>query len=116
MDLAIEVGAEDVIADNKTMDDSDSGDTRTTDSEPSSDDAECFQFKCGPRDLKSVSDAIKNRSFTITSASLEYIPKEYVSLNKKSYERALNLVRLLSEQDEVMEVYDNFILERKNDK
>lgn len=105
MELAIDVEAEDVSSDNTSPEDG-----GRNEAESVGDDA-CYQFKCDPRGLKRVSDAIKSRSFSIMSASLEYIPKTYVALPLRKYERALQMVKLLAEQDEVMDVYDNFILE-----
>ena len=136
LDLAIEVGAEDVIADQNTwgelseaalgrseMDRSDPQSkqelqvSEANDSEPESgqdtSNEDCFQFKCEPRDLKAVSDAIKAHSFTVASATLEYLPKTVIELNQKKYERALRVVGLLSEEDGVMEVYDNFVLKKE---
>ncbi len=115
MDLAIEVGAEDVTADS---DDSEAGSEAQTTAESSPDQTvnseTCFQFKCEPRDLKSVSDVIREQSFSISSASLEYIPKTLVALEKERYDRAVRLSQLLLEQDDVIEVYDNFTLKRES--
>lgn len=133
LDLAIEVGAEDVIADQNTWGESsdaapevDGSDLESKQEEPKlqvSDDSndlessasndDCFQFKCEPRDLKAVSDIIKAQSFTVASATLEYLPKTVVELNQKKYERALRVIGLLSEEDGVMEVYDNFVLKKE---
>lgn len=117
MDLAIEVGAEDVVADSS---ESDLGDDVSTPSESNQESEEsegsgaCFQFKCEPKDLKSVSDAIREQSFSISSASLEYVPKTLVELEKEKYDKAVRLLELLSVQDDVIEVYDNFTLKGKN--
>ena len=106
MDLAIEVEAEDV-----TKDDNSDSTTSEDISESVSQNDTCFQFKCEPKDLKAVSDAIKARSFSISSASLEYIPKTVVLLSQRDYNRALKVTNLLSDLDEVVEVFDNFALE-----
>ncbi len=149
LELAIEVGAEDVIADNPEVESStmppdhdvksttkshdhdinsfakshdhsvqqsttkspDNIESTTYDaSVSSSGEEECCQFSCEPRDLKRVSDAIRNKSFTISSASLEYIPKTHVLLKQEDFDKAVSLVNLLSEREEVMEVYDDFAL------
>ena len=117
LDLAIEVGAEDVTADNP---DSETPSTLEPESDkvdgpdacPTNED--CYQFQCQTQDLKAVSDAMKDHSFTICSASLEYIPKTHVELNERKYERALKIVSALSEQEGVMEVYDNFVLKKED--
>ena len=119
LDLAIEVGAEEVIADTAEAEHEPEGEQEaptaaTSDSEQADVmDEKCFQFLCDPSDLKSVSDSIKARSFTVSSASVEYIPKTYVELNQRKYEKALRIVGQLSEQDDVVEVYDNFVLKEE---
>jgi transcriptional/translational regulatory protein YebC/TACO1 len=125
LDLAIEVGAEDVITDSSELDSEEDVQEGAPTSASSSRETEamvetkpvedkCFQFRCEPGDLKCVSDAIKARSFTISSTSLEYVPKMYIELDRRKYERALETVTLLSEQDDVMEVYDNFVLKKED--
>lgn len=96
LELAIEVGAEDVIM-------SDNG---RSDSEE-----ECYQFKCEPSEMRSVSDAVVKMGLTVSSSTLEYIPKSYVCLDERLYNKAVRLVDLLTENPDVMEVYDNFTLQ-----
>ena len=120
MELAIEVGAEDVTEDSSEPSESDEGEEGThTDAELVEEmkqaDDKCFQFLCEPGDLKAVSDAIKTQPFTISSASLEYIPKTFIELDGREYKRALRTVSLLSEQDDVVEVYDNFVLKKEGE-
>ena len=98
MELAIEVGAEDVIISSKS---DESGDGI---------DDDCYQLKCEPSDLKSVSEAVTERGLSVSSATLEYIPRSYVSLEEVLYNKAVRLVDLLMEIPDVMEVYDNFVL------
>ena len=95
LELAIDVGAEDVISNGE---------------EGGSDD-ECYQLKCEPNHLKAVSDAVKEKGFSVSSETLEYIPKSYVSLDHQAYDKATKLVDLLSSHADVMEVYDNFSLQ-----
>ena len=99
LELAIEVGAEDVIM-------SSSSDEGGSDSED-----DCFQFKCEPSEMKSVSDAVTKMGLTLSSSTLEYIPKSCVPLEEKLYNKAIRLVDLLTENPDVMEVYDNFTLQ-----
>lgn len=98
MELAIEVGAEDVIISSKS---DESGDGI---------DDDCYQLMCEPSDLKAVSEAVTERGLSVSSATLEYIPRSYVSLDEVLYNKAVRLVDLLMEIPDVMEVYDNFIL------
>lgn len=113
MDLAIEVGAEDVTADLTEPEGDESPATSGSELvEGGVADHSCFQFRCDLANLTGVSDAIKSRSFTISSASFEYIPKTYVELNLKRYNKALRVTGLLSEQEDVMEVYDNFVFKK----
>lgn len=119
MDLAIEVGAEDVTADLKELEDVEETEAPAT-SEPELTGEEvtedsCFQFSCNSANLKSVADAIKSQSFTVSSASFEYIPKTCIVLDRKKYKKAMRITGLLSEQDDVMEVYDNFVLKQEED-
>lgn len=104
MDLAIEVEAEDVTDDSQFES---AGETHADSVLP---DEICFQFKCEPKDLKAVSDALIKRSFSVSSASLEYVPKMLVPLGQREYNRAVRVVNLLGDVDEVVEVYDNFTL------
>ena len=116
LELAIEVGAEDVTTDsddskpwNKTTELDSGGQTEELK------DDECYQFKCEPRDLTLVSKAIKGKSFTVVSASLEYIPKSLVKLSVDMFDKAEDLMKLLGEQDDVLEVHDNFTLDEQGE-
>ena len=94
LELAIEVGAEDVIS---------------KDGEMAME--ECLQLICEPNELKSVSDAVRRKGLTVTMETWEYIPTSYVPLVKESFEKALKVVDILNEHNDVMEVYSNFTLE-----
>ena len=92
LELAIEIGAEDVL---ESLGEAEE---------------EICQFKCEPSDLKMVSDALRKRGLAISSATLEYIPKSYVSLDSNAYEKATRLVDHLSEDSDVMDIHSNFLL------
>ena len=114
MELAIEVNAEDVTKDDGGESESETRSTELDEGDqPASTDELCYQFKCEPKDLKALSDAIEERSFSISSASVEYLPKTLVQLDERSYEKAVRLTHLLSELEEVVEIYDNFALQVK---
>ena len=100
LELAIDVGAEDLVS---------SGEEEGSELA----DEECYQFKCEPNCLKAVSDAVKEKGFSVSSATLEYIPKSYMSLDHGAYDKATNLVDLLSSHADVIEVYDNFSLQNE---
>lgn len=115
MELAIEVEAEDVSHEDSKNIEPLTNDVEHDQTSTNSGNETCFQFLCEARDLRKVSDAIKKRSFTISSASLDYFPMSQVGLFQKDYERAVKVVNLLLERDDVMEVYDNFILEKEKE-
>ena len=104
-ELAIEVGAEEVILEEDECAEQDS-------TKPGGEDEEkCYQFICAPKDLSVVAGAIKGRSFTILSAALDYTPKTLVKLSQDEYEKAEHLIGLLEAHEEVIDIYDNFMLE-----
>lgn len=126
LDLAIEVGAEDIIEQNEDEKDLQTEDTNTEDSEVEGkkeeekegteattvSDEEYIQLKCEPSELKAVSEAVESKGLSVMSASLEYLPTSYISLEKQAYENAVHLVELLNDHDDVVAVYDNFVLEK----
>lgn len=89
LDLAIEVGAEDVSC-----------------GELDEQGNEICRFLCEPNSLKFVSNALGEK-LSIFSASLEYVPKSYVSLDEEKYNKACALLDALSEHPDVIQVYNN---------
>lgn len=85
LELAIEVGAEDVI-------DEDDG---------------TIQLTCEPHELNSVCSEIKAKEVEISSASVEYLPKSSVSLTEEQHSKAEKLLELLSGHNDVVAVYSN---------
>ena len=111
LELAIEVGAEDITTDggdsisgNETLESFNASGTGESKED------ECYQFKCEARDLSSVYTAMKSKPFTVVSSSLEYIPKRMVKLDAEMFDNAEKLMKLLNEHEDVMEVHDNFTL------
>lgn len=100
LELAIDVGAEDVVS---------CGEEEGSDIV----DEECYQLKCEPNCLKAVSDAVKEKGFSVSSATLEYIPKSCIPLDRGAYDKATKLVDLLCSHADVIEVYDNFSLQNE---
>ena len=90
MELAIEVGAEDVDV--------------LTDSE---DEREVVQLKCEQSELSSVCDAVRERGLEVLSAGVVYVPRSTVSLTPEQFGKAEKLVDLLNEHTDVVAVYSN---------
>lgn len=92
LDLAIEVGAEDCSAEGE-------------------DDGNSVQLQCEPHDLNAVCNAVKAKGLTVSSASVEYLPKSYVALTEQQVDKAEKLVELLSEHNDVVGVHCNYELD-----
>ncbi len=90
MELAIEVGAEDVVHVHEE---------------------ELVALKCDSSDMRAIVEAVQERGLTVSSATLEYLPKNLVSLTPESCESAERFVEVLSRHSDVVEVYSNFVLE-----
>lgn len=92
LDLAIEVGAEDCSAECE-------------------DDGSSVQLQCEPHDLNAVCNVVKAKGLTVSSASVEYLPKSYVALTEQQVDKAEKLVELLSEHNDVVGVHSNYELD-----
>lgn len=92
LDLAIEVGAEDC----------------STESE---DEGSTVQLQCEPNDLNAVCNAVKAKGLSVSSASVEYLPKSCVALTEQQIDKAEKLVDLLSDHSDVVGVYTNYELD-----
>lgn len=94
LDTAIEIGFEDVM-----YGISDGGE-------------ECYQFVCEVKFLKSATENLrhKNQSIQVASSTLEYLPTSLVMLDDKAHQRAESLVALLRDHEDIVRVYDNFLL------
>ena len=89
LELAIEVGAEDVSEDEEG----------TT-----------MQLICEPHELNSVCNSISTKELEITSVSMEYLPISCVSLTMEQYSKAEKLMELLNGHSDVVVVYSNYEL------
>ena len=111
LEVAIEVGAEDVQSDRDSEDiDSTSNLDSTTDNDQMGEER-CIRFLCNPSELSTVSKAVKSLGYAVAGASLEYIPKSLIHLSQESYDSAVRLVCALSDHSDITEVYDNFVLQ-----
>ncbi|CAH1239128.1 TACO1 [Branchiostoma lanceolatum] len=88
-EVAIEAGAEDV------------------EQVVSEDDTEVIQFISDPSDLQRVQEKLKELQYETRSSSLEYIPTQTLPLTGDILEQASNLVRELSDREDVLKVYHN---------
>ena len=111
LEVAIEVGAEDVQSDKDSegVDLSSNLDSNTDNDKIGEE--QCVRFLCNPSELTMVSKALKSLGYAVAGTSLEYIPKSLVYLSQESYDSAVKLVCTLSEHSDVTDVYDNFALQ-----
>ncbi len=87
--LAIELGAEDFIADE-----------------------EGFEIITGPEDFNNLRDGLADEGFTFAMAELSYIPQNTVRLtDPESIKNMEKLIDLLEDSDDVQEVYHNWEME-----
>lgn len=110
LDVAIEVGAEDVQSD-RDSESADSSNLNSSTDNEQGDEEQCVRFFCNPSELTTVCKALKSLGYTVAGASLEYVPKSLIHLTQESYDSAVKLVCTLSEHSDVTEVYDNFALQ-----
>lgn len=91
LELAIEVGAEDVLEDEE--------------------DTGHVLLKTEPSETRGVVEAVKKKGLTVSSATLEYLPKTLVGLSPQACEKAEKLLEVLSQNNDVVEVHSNFVPE-----
>lgn len=85
MAVAIEAGAEDVVAE-----------------------SDAFEIITEPTQLMAVREALETAGIAYTSAQLTMIPKTTVPLDENDARRTLKLLDALEDHDDVQEVYANF--------
>ena len=85
MAVAIEAGADDVIAE---------GDS--------------YEIRCEPADFMAVRAALEQAGIRYSSAEMTMIPKTTVQLNEADARKTLKLLDALEDNDDVQEVYSNF--------
>ncbi len=83
--VAIEAGAEDMIADEDS-----------------------FEIRTDPADFMTVRRALEEAGITISSAQLTMIPKNTVALDESDAKKTFRLLEALEDNDDVQEVYANF--------
>ena len=85
MEIALDVGAEDV---------NDEGDT--------------FEVVTDPRNFEKVKNALDKNSIKYTLAEITMVPQNTIRIEGKEAEQTLRLVEMLEDSDDVQKVYANF--------
>ncbi|XP_072229852.1 translational activator of cytochrome c oxidase 1 [Leuresthes tenuis] len=89
LELAIEAGAEDVQ------------EAEDEEEKP------LLKFICDMTDLNKVRTSLKELGIQITSAGLEFVPRNYTSLDQDQMESASTLIEILTDCPDVVRVWDN---------
>jgi YebC/PmpR family DNA-binding regulatory protein len=85
LSLALEAGAEDVKADEKT-----------------------FEVLTAPHDFEPVKKALGDAKIDSSLAEVTFVPQNYVKLDERPAEQMLKLMEILDEHDDVQKVHANF--------
>lgn len=70
-------------------------------------DEETLEFICGSTNLRAVRDALEKAKYTISSASVEYIPLQLQKLSDSEMELCDKLFKKLDEMPEVVKISNN---------
>ena len=62
---------------------------------------------CEMKDLQTIKNNLEKNNFSITDASIIYLPKNTVALDEKNKANYEKLLEALDDQDDVGEIYDN---------
>ncbi|CAN9509221.1 unnamed protein product [Ophioblennius macclurei] len=89
LELAIEVGAEDVQ------------ETEDEEEKPH------LQFICDMTELRKVRGALEEQGMQIASAGVEFVPRTLLSLDRDQLDAASTLIEALSDSPDVVRVWDN---------
>lgn len=68
---------------------------------------EFYEVKVLPSDLVDVRDSLEKNNIKVRSSEVAYVPKSTVKLSKEDAEKALRLINILDEHDDVQNVYSN---------
>jgi transcriptional/translational regulatory protein YebC/TACO1 len=89
MEVAIEAGAVDFIADD-----------------------DCFEIATEPNDLTAVREALEAAGFPVVSAEKEKVPASYVTLtSEEDIKKMKTLLEVLEDNDDVQNVFHNWDIE-----
>ena len=86
MEIALEVGAEDI----------------------KSEDDNVFEIETSPSDLHTITEALKEKNIQVESSDIQMVPQNYVKLTGRDAEVAWKLYNLLDDHDDVQNVWHDF--------
>ncbi|HEU5360840.1 MAG TPA: YebC/PmpR family DNA-binding transcriptional regulator [Candidatus Deferrimicrobiaceae bacterium] len=87
IELAIELGAEDVVSDPEAHE---------------------YEVRCGPEDLDDLKRGLEEKGVKINTAEVAMLPQSTVHLEGKAADQMLRLMNALEESDDVQNVWANF--------
>ena len=70
-------------------------------------DEDILELQTEPSDLEQLRTSSEGKGFTVESASLNWVPKEYMEADEKTQEQAESLFETLDEQEDVQNIYSN---------
>ena len=91
MEAALEVGAEDFLAD----------------------DPELYEIYTAPEDLHKVKSSLEARGLQVEQAKVEMVPTTQVRLEDKRAEQMVRLMDAFEDHDDVQNVWANFDIDEK---
>jgi len=68
---------------------------------------EYFEVVCPVENFEKVRKAVEDNKFKIENASLQYIPKDNIKLDKKASEDVIKCIEVMEEHDDVQNVFSN---------
>lgn len=68
---------------------------------------EFYEIKVLPADLMSVKANLEKNNIKVKSSEIAYVPKSTIKLSREDAEKAMRLINLLDEHDDVQNVYSN---------
>lgn len=86
---ALDAGAEDIL--NETDEDN-------------------FEVITSPESFSAVKESLEKQGIPINFADITMLPKNYIALDKKAAEQALKLIEALEDNEDVQNVYFNFVV------
>ncbi|MBM3713625.1 MAG: YebC/PmpR family DNA-binding transcriptional regulator [Actinobacteria bacterium] len=66
-----------------------------------------YEIKTNPHDFVKVRKEIESANIPIKSAEITYVPKSTLEVSKKDAEKAMKLITILDDHDDVQNVYSN---------
>ncbi len=85
MELALEVGAEDISIED-----------------------ELFEIHCRPDDYETIREALEERQLPLEASELTMVPQSTVRLEGEAAAKVLRLIEALEDHDDVQHVWSNF--------